>query len=177
MSRPYIRNVNRPYILGIDPGISGAAAIYNSLTKEATAMTDLPLKPTKSGKNEICISSFCFWLEQYTKDIEFAVIEQVHAMPGQGVTSMFRFGEALGILKGVVTSYMIPVFNVRPAVWKTQLRLTKDKEHSRNLALRLFPNSAADFAKKSDHGKAEAILLALYGSLYCAKNLDSTPSN
>lgn len=159
----------RPYILGIDPGISGAVAIYRPDHRELITAEDLPTKLLPNNKNVICISSFALWMDRYAPLIDFAVVEKVHAFTGEGVTSAFRFGEALGILKGVVTSYMIPVHSISPAVWKTQLRLGPDKHHSRRMVKHLFPKQAKNFELAKDHNKAEAVLLAIYGSLYCTK--------
>lgn len=161
---------NRPYVLGIDPGLSGAWALYDPALKFCISVASLPTKPTPNGKkDEIDISSFCYILEGVASKIAYAIIEDVHAFTGQGVTSMFRFGEALGLVKGAITSYMIPIYQVKPAVWKTQMRLDRDKTKSRKLAQKLFPAIADSFSKASDDGKAEAILLAVFGSLYCDK--------
>src|SRR5262249_28456239 len=89
-----------------------------------------------------------------------AVVEQVGARPGQGVTSMFRFGHSCGVARGVLASQRVPVTLVAPTRWKRHFGLGADKEESRALALRLFPASAEPFARKKDHGRAEAALLA-----------------
>ena len=162
--------MNRPFILGVDPGLTGAMALYSPSTRTSASMCDMPLRKHPSfetnRKMEIDIPALSYWLDEHAPQIDFAVIEEVNAMPGQGVTSMFRFGEALGIIKGVITSFMIPVHHVRPSVWKQVMHLGKDKEESINKANALFGHL---FTKKKDHGKAEALLLAVYGSLYCSK--------
>lgn len=140
-------------ILGIDPGISGAWALLfpdNSVTAG-----DLP---TVAG--EIDVPTLAKVLR--VSDIAFAVVEDVHAMPGQGVTSMFKFGRAHGSVLGCILTLGIPVHMVAPTRWKKHFRLSADKEASRALALRTWP--AADcFGRKKDDGRAEAALLALWG--------------
>ena len=93
------------------------------------------------------------------------MIEQVGAMPGQGVTSMFRFGEAYGIIKGVLGGLRLPVELVTPSVWKRELKVQKGKESSRLRALELFPEQTDLFKLKKHHGRADAALIALYNCL------------
>jgi crossover junction endodeoxyribonuclease RuvC len=85
-------------------------------------------------------------------------------MPGQGVSSTFKFGTAYGALLGVLGALEIRTVLVAPATWKKHFRLDSDKEKSRALALRTFAKSPEHFARKKDHGRGEAALLALYGS-------------
>ena len=95
---------------------------------------------------------------------DLAIVERVASMPGQGVSSTFKFGAAYGCLLGVLGALQIRTILVAPAVWKKHFRLDADKEKSRALALRTFAKSPEHFARKKDHGKSEASLLALYGA-------------
>jgi crossover junction endodeoxyribonuclease RuvC len=94
---------------------------------------------------------------------DLAIVERVASMPGQGVSSTFKFGAAHGAVLGVLAALQIPTHLVSPTVWKRHFRLDRDKEKSRALALRVFAKLPEHFARKRDHGPAEAALLALYG--------------
>ena len=93
----------------------------------------------------------------------FAIVEQVGAMPGNGVSSMFRFGQAYGTILGVIGALAIPVRHVSPARWKKALGLNAEAEASRARAIETWPTHAGTFARKKDHNRAESALLGLYG--------------
>ena len=91
------------------------------------------------------------------------IIEQVSAMPGQGVTSMFNFGQAFGILKGICSAMQLPMFFVRPAKWKKYFNLiNSEKDASRTRAIEIFPYFSSELSKKKDSNKADAILIASF---------------
>ena len=91
------------------------------------------------------------------------IIEQVSAMPGQGVTSMFNFGQSFGILKGICSAMQIPVYFVRPAKWKKYFNLiNSQKDASRTRAIEIFPYFSSQLSKKKDSNKADAILIASF---------------
>ena len=91
------------------------------------------------------------------------VIEQVSAMPGQGVTSMFNFGQSFGILKGICSAMQLPLFFVRPAKWKKHFNLiNSQKDASRTRAIEIFPYFSSQLSKKKDSNKADAILIASF---------------
>ena len=93
------------------------------------------------------------------------VIEQVSAMPGQGVTSMFNFGQSFGILKGICSAMQLPMFFVRPAKWKKYFNLiNSQKDDSRTRAIEIFPYFSTQLSKKKDSNKADAILIASFYS-------------
>ena len=96
------------------------------------------------------------------RDIK-VIIEQVSAMPGQGVTSMFNFGQSFGILKGICSTMQLPMFFVRPAKWKKYFNLiNSEKDASRTKAIEIFPYFSTNLSKKKDANKADAILIASY---------------
>jgi crossover junction endodeoxyribonuclease RuvC len=96
------------------------------------------------------------------KDIK-VIIEQVSAMPGQGVTSMFNFGQSYGILKGMCSAMQLPMYFVRPAKWKKYFGLINtEKDASRTKAIEIFPYFSSNLSKKKDSNKADAILIASY---------------
>ena len=91
------------------------------------------------------------------------VIEQVSAMPGQGVTSMFNFGQSFGILKGICSAMQLPMYFVRPAKWKKYFNLiNSEKDASRTKAIEVFPYYSSELSKKKDSNKADAILIASF---------------
>jgi crossover junction endodeoxyribonuclease RuvC len=144
-------------ILGIDPGASGAIAFYFTDAPDRVSVHDVP---TVDG----AISSALLADLIRTHGPSIAVIEAVSAMPGQGVSSMFNFGKAFGQAIGVVGTLKIPAHFVTPSKWKKHFRLSSDKEECRARALQLFPACAASFARKKDHGRAEAALIAKFGA-------------
>jgi len=91
------------------------------------------------------------------------VIEQVSAMPGQGVTSMFNFGQSYGILKGICSAMRLPMYFVRPAKWKKYFNLiNSEKDASRTRAIEIFPYFSSQLSRKKDSNKADAILIASF---------------
>lgn len=144
-------------ICGIDPGINGAAAFFFETHPNAIAAEDLPVVDRM-----LDAATLARRLEQMKPDL--VVIEQVAAMPKQGVSSTFRFGQAYGMTIGVVAALRIPIEYVTPGRWKKHFRLSSDKEESRARALQMWPDRPDLFARKKDHGRAEAALIARYGA-------------
>lgn len=93
-----------------------------------------------------------------------AIVEAVHAMPGQGVSSMFAFGRALGVIEGVLAGLRVPTTLVAPAEWTKAMRVKGGKDGARNRAIELYPRSAHLFARVKDDGRADAALIASYGA-------------
>lgn len=149
----------RGLILGIDPGLSGAYAILEENGHLIDA-GDLPLIGTKA-QCRIDAANFAALIGRLP--LRFAVVEQVNAMPGQGVSSMFRFGQSLGTVVGVLAACSIPIVWVTPSKWKNASGLSSDKEHSRQRAIETWPASSPLFARRKDHGRAEAALIASWG--------------
>lgn len=152
-------------ILAIDPGMSGAACIYGSQFSVKSGLRwnliDLPTVGTGAQHrlNAVVLRDF---LVQFTPDHAF--IESVSAMPKQGVASMFRFGRAAGAIDATVACCGIPLTYVTPQAWKKHHGLHgPDKELSRARALQLAPELSESLARKKDHGRAESVLIALYG--------------
>ena len=143
-------------VLGVDPGASGAIAFFFPSRPELISAEDVPL-----AAGEIDAAALARRINQLRPTM--AVIEQVAAMPGQGVSSTFKFGAAYGVVRGVVTALEIPTQLVTPRTWKRHFRLEADKEKARALAIRLWPASR-HFERKRDHDRAEAALIARYGA-------------
>ena len=147
-------------ILGIDPGgTSGAWAVIDDNGK-IIATDDLPVAGI-GAQRVICGALFAATVERFTPSQ--AVVERVGAMPGQGVSSMFKFGRGLGIIEGVIAASMLPVLYVTPTVWKRHFGLASEKEAARQRAIEIWPESASLFSRKRDHGRAEAALIARWG--------------
>lgn len=152
--------------LGIDPGMSGALALVED--EKVWFLADMPVTEKTHGKGkmvnpyllaDIVDEAIEIAKQRDTKLV--AVIEQVSAMPGQGVSSMFNFGRSLGIVEGVLGWRMTPVSFVTPQRWKKQAGLIgKDKDASRTAAIRMFPEVADQLSRKKDNGRADAIFIA-----------------
>lgn len=146
--------------IGIDPGFSGAIAVYDPATR-ALSVTDMPVSPGPKGRTELLHAVLFGALDLPPCD---AWVENVGAMPGQGVTSMFRFGQTVGAIHMAVAARGHALRLVTPQKWKAHFRLSKEKGAARGLAAQRFPASASAFARVKDDGRAEAALIALYGA-------------
>ena len=153
-------------IISIDPGISGSICFF-----EDGKILDVLEMPTMTDgkKNKKQVNGAQIYNEISTKirGIEKqnlrVIIEQVSAMPGQGVTSMFNFGQSFGILKGICSAMQLPMYFVRPAKWKKYFGLIKsEKDASRTKAIEMFPYFSSQLSKKKDSNKADAILIASF---------------
>ena len=152
-------------IIGIDPGISGSICFFED--GKIIEVIEMPVmtegKKNKKQVNGAQINNE-FLKRIHNKDDDIrVVIEQVSAMPGQGVTSMFNFGQSYGILKGICSAMQLPMYFVRPAKWKKYFNLiNSQKDASRTRAIEIFPYFSAQLSKKKDSNKADAILIASF---------------
>jgi crossover junction endodeoxyribonuclease RuvC len=153
-------------IMGIDPGLSGALSY---LDRGVLKLFDMPT--TGAGKkravNADAVAEIIENIGAAPDDNDrpdAAFLEHVHAIHGVDAGSTFRFGESFGVIRGIVAALRIPIFLIPPKLWKKALGLPADKEAARGLAIDLFPKFAALFARKLDHNRAEAALLAWYGN-------------
>ena len=151
-------------ILGIDPGLSGAIAILEK--KKVLNLFDMPVMPEgKKNKKQLNSAQLVNIIrENSIGDEEIAVVvEQVNAMPGQGVASMFNFGQTFGAIKGVCAALNLPIFFVRPSKWKKYFELiNSSKDSSRTKVIEMYPSLSSQLAKKKDVNKSDAILIARY---------------
>lgn len=148
-------------ILGIDPGLGGAIA-WVSDDGHLIGVADMPTVEV-AGKKKVSPQMLVAILEDYD-DVKMVAIEEVGAMPGQGVTSMFSFGYSAGILAGVCAGLRMPMSFYRPAVWKRAAGVPADKGGARQMAQRFWPG-CRDFDRVKDDGRAEAALLARWVAL------------
>ena len=153
-------------IIGIDPGISGSICFLDN--GKILDVIDMPIM-TDGKKNKKQVNGSQVYneitkrIKQFEKNQIRVVIEHVSAMPGQGVTSMFNFGQSFGILKGICTAMQLPMYFVRPAKWKKYFNLlNSEKDASRTRAIEIFPYFSSQLSRKKDSNKADAILIASF---------------
>ena len=151
-------------IIGIDPGLSGAIAVLEN--NKILCMFDMPVMPEgKKNKRQLNSAQLVKILKDIVKKNEevLVVVEQVNAMPGQGVTSMFNFGQTFGAIKGVCAALGLPIFFVRPSKWKKHFELiNSSKDASRTKTIEMYPSLSDDLSKKKDVNKSDAILIARF---------------
>ena len=153
-------------IIGIDPGLSGAIAILED--NKVIELFDIPvMSDGKKNKRQLNSAHLVKLIKDNIKgsqDVSM-VVEQVNAMPGQGVTSMFNFGQTFGAIKGICAALGLPIFFVRPAKWKKHFELiNSSKDASRTKAIEMYPQISGKLSKKKDVNKSDAILIARYYS-------------
>ena len=153
-------------VIGIDPGISGSICFFQD-----GKIIDVVEMPTmiegKKNKKQVNGSQIFNEISERIKKIDKkdikVIIEQVSAMPGQGVTSMFNFGQSYGILKGICSAMQLPMYFVRPTKWKKYFNLiNSEKDASRTRAIEIFPYFSPKLSRKKDSNKADAILIASF---------------
>tara|TARA_Y100001935_G_scaffold246871_1_gene242017 strand:- start:470 stop:964 length:495 start_codon:yes stop_codon:yes gene_type:complete len=153
-------------IIGIDPGISGSICFFKN--GKILDVVDMPtMIDGKKNKRQVNGSQVYNEISNHIKNIDKkdikVIIEQVSAMPGQGVTSMFNFGQSFGILKGICSAMQLSMYFIRPAKWKKYFNLINShKDASRSKAIEIFPYYSSNLSKKKDINKADAILIASY---------------
>ena len=151
-------------IIGIDPGLSGAIAILEN--NKVLSIFDIPvMSEGKKNKRQLNSAQLVKLIkDNISKNEEVSVVvEQVNAMPGQGVTSMFNFGQTFGAIKGICAALGLPIFYVRPAKWKKHFELiNSSKDASRTKVIEMYPSISSRLTKKKDVNKADAILIARY---------------
>lgn len=151
--------------LGIDPGQTGAVAALAD--GKLDCFVDMPTSPRKAGGHQVSGAGLAAHLRKivaaHPGAYVIAVLEQVNAMPNQGSSSGFRFGQSDGVVRGVLGALGIGFIEVPPQMWKRHLRLTGcDKDAARTLAIQRFPAAAGSLARKKDVGRADALLIALW---------------
>jgi len=156
------------FVIGIDPGISGAISLFSKFPNTLHDVVDMPTLEVDSGKTKkrhISAAGLRDILVCYPE--AHVVIEKVGAMPGQGVSSMFNFGRSAGIIEGVVAAFRMPHTYVTPATWTKAVGRAAGKDASRMRAMELFPTRAELFKRAKDDGRADAALIAYW---YITKN-------
>ena len=153
-------------IVGIDPGIAGAICFFSR--GNIIDVIDMPtMAEGKKNKKQVngrqIFNEIKSIKNKFSNESLCVVVEQVSAMPGQGVTSMFNFGQSFGLIKGICSAMELPIFYVRPAKWKKYFNLiNSEKDASRTKAIEIFPKISHKLSRKKDNNKADAILIAQY---------------
>ena len=151
-------------VIGIDPGLSGAIAILEN--NKVLGIFDMPVMAEgKKNKRQLNSSQLANIIKENTKNVEetVVIVEQVNAMPGQGVTSMFNFGQTFGAIKGVCATLELPIFFVRPSKWKKHFELiNSSKDASRTKVIEMYRTLSKHLSKKKDVNKSDAILIARF---------------
>ena len=153
-------------IIGIDPGISGAICFFED--GQVKEIIEMPVMTDgKKNKRQIngpqTYNEILKRINKFQKKDIIVIIEQVSAMPGQGVTSMFNFGQSFGVLKGICSAMQLSMFFVRPAKWKKYFGLIKtEKDASRTKVIEIFPYISSELSRKKDSNKADAVLIASF---------------
>ena len=154
-------------ILGIDPGLQGAMALVNTHSHRVEEVWDMPVLHVRGGRGALDLHRLHRMFQEANsgvfQEVDLAVLEEVSAMPRQGVTSSFTFGRVSMAPEAFLVAENIRYQTVRPAVWKRAMRVVADKDSSRQMAARTFPQDADLFSRAKDDGRAEAALLALFG--------------
>ena len=153
-------------IIGIDPGIAGAICFFSD--GKIIDVIDMPtMADGKKNKKQVngrqIFNEISNLKSKYINEPVSVVVEQVSAMPGQGVTSMFNFGQSFGIIKGICSAMELPIYYVRPAKWKKYFNLiNSEKDASRTKVIEMFPKISHKLSRKKDNNKADAILIAQF---------------
>ena len=150
-------------IIGIDPGLSGGIAVLDDL--KIYDIFDMPIMSEgKKNKNQLNSAQLVNIIKKnIISGDTFVIVEQVSAMPGQGVTSMFNFGQTFGSIKGICAALNLPIFFVRPTKWKKHFELlNSSKDASRTKVIEMYPSISPKLSRKKDVNKADAILIGRY---------------
>ena len=151
-------------IFGIDPGLSGAIAVLEN--EVVLDIIDLPVMAEgKKNKRQLNSAQLSQYMSKNVENIHktSVVVEQVNAMPGQGVTSMFNFGQTFGAIKGISATLKLPIYFIRPSKWKKHFDLiNSSKDASRTKAIEIYPTLAEKLSKKKDVNKSDAILIGRF---------------
>lgn len=153
---------------GLDPGLDGAFAIVEGAAWRCFDMPTLSLSRSGKNKREIDSHALANLIGQWLTPNDHAFVERAGAMPGQGVSSMFAIGKGYGIIIGVLSALAIPYTIIEARVWKRALHVPAEKDGARARASQLIPAAAVNWPLKKHDGRAEAALIALYGSQHIA---------
>lgn len=154
------------FIIGVDPGFTGGITVLNTTgLGPAVTIFDMPTMPGAKGKTELNHAKLHHYMSMHKLGGPKTTVwvERVSARPGQGVSSVFRFGQQLGAIEMCAAAHEHEIRYVTPAVWKAYFGLSADKGVARGEASRRFPAHAELFARVKDDGRAESALIALYG--------------
>lgn len=156
------------FYLGIDVGLDGAITVldHNGQLVDVIDVPTVEIKVGKSMKRRIAPAALVSELELFAREDCCALVESVASRPGQGVSSVFSFGQSFGLIVGVLAGLKVPTEFVTPNVWTKAMRVVDGKDGSRQRAMELFPSHADKFKRVKDHNRAESCLIAVYSYKY-----------
>jgi len=154
------------YIIGVDPGLSGAIAVISPESLKIFDMPTMTVERNGKAKRQVSASELAELLYLYSGKDCHVYCERVAAMAGQGVTSVFSFGRSFGMIEGILAALHMPVTYVAPATWVKAVHRGAGKDASRSRAMELFPDNQADFKRVKDDGRSDASLIAYWGKHY-----------
>lgn len=152
------------YSIGIDPGLSGAIAIISPESLKIFDMPTMTVERNGKSKRQVSANELAEMLYLYSGRDCHVYCERVSAMAGQGVTSVFSFGRSFGMIEGILAAFKMPVTFVPPATWVKAIGRGHGKDASRARAMELFPSDQDQFKRVKDDGRADAALIAYWGS-------------
>jgi crossover junction endodeoxyribonuclease RuvC len=155
-------------VIGIDPGLHGGIAFRKNEAMRVEPLPTFKISKGNGSRQILNLTDLAAMIDDQTKDESKVQVflEYVSSSPQMGVTSAFNFGEGFGAIKGIIAAYFLPITLVTPVVWKRALKVSKNKDDSRNRASQLMPTYAHHWARHKDDGLAEAAMIALYGQQY-----------
>lgn len=151
-------------IIGIDPGLDGAIAVISTNSCRIIDMPTMTVTRNGKSKRQVSATELAQILASHNSNDCHVFVEKVSAMAGQGVTSVFSFGRSFGMIEGILAAYRLPVTFVPPATWVKAVGRGQGKDASRARAMELFPDNQADFKLKKFDGRADAALIAYWGT-------------
>lgn len=154
--------------IGIDPGLSGGIAFRAGEEMDVHPMPIFKITKGKKTRRVLDLTALARLVDDKTKNAPHVqtYIEQVSAMPKQGVSSTFAFGEGYGAVKGIIAANFLPITLVTPRVWKSKLKVSRNKDDARYRASQLMPRHAHFWPRHKDDGLAEAAMIAFYAQHY-----------
>jgi crossover junction endodeoxyribonuclease RuvC len=152
------------YSIGIDPGLSGAIAIITTESLKIFDMPTMTVERNGKAKRQVSAAELAEMLYLYSGRDCHVYCERVGAVTGQGVTSVFSFGRSFGMIEGILAAFKMPVTFVPPATWVKAVGRGQGKDASRARAMELFPSDQDQFKRVKDDGRADAALIAYWGS-------------
>ena len=152
------------YSIGIDPGLSGAVAVISPESLKIFDMPTMTVERNGKAKRQVSATELAHIFANFNSNDTHVYVEKVSAMAGQGVTSVFSFGRSFGMIEGILAAFRLPVTFVPPATWVKAVGRGQGKDASRARAMELFPENQADFKRVKDDGRADAALIAYWGT-------------
>ena len=151
-------------VIGIDPGLDGAIAVISTNSCRIIDMPTVTIERNGKNKRQVSATELAEILYTVKSDDCHVFVERVSAKTGQGVTSVFSFGRSFGMIEGILAAFRLPVTFVPPATWVKAVGRGQGKDASRARAMELFPDNQADFKRVKDDGRADAALIAYWGT-------------